>query len=153
MRSLLADPTVLNYHLRVNIFHSLIREKVITPMKPLEGMKPIKKGEITPSFCLGGRLSAIWYGSRQVSSGGWTLSKQLEELQYGNRDRLQNCVKPAVSTTKPCPLSGCSRGPVRCGLGTGSQGCDKQSLLSPNYITIVIIASKLLHLPDLNPKK
>lgn len=96
MRSLLADPTVLNYHLRVTIFYSLIGKNVITPMEPLEGLKPIKKEETTPSFCLGGRLSAICYGSRQVSSGGWTLSKQFEELQYGNRNRLQNCVKPAA---------------------------------------------------------
>lgn len=51
------------------------------------------------------------------------------------------------------PLTGCSRGPVRCGLVTGSQGCDKQSLLSPSYKTTVVMASKLLHLPDLNPKQ
>lgn len=65
-------------------------------MEPLEGIKPIKKGEIVPSFCLRGRLSAIYYDSRQASSGGWTLSKHFEELQYGNQDRLQDCVKPAA---------------------------------------------------------
>lgn len=50
MRSSFADPTVLRYHLRATISYCLIRENVITPMEPLEDIKPFNERKISPSL-------------------------------------------------------------------------------------------------------
>lgn len=71
MRSLLADPTGLNYHLRVTIFHFLIRENLITPMEPLEGIKPIKKERSPLLFVWGADLApSVAVADRQVQADG-----------------------------------------------------------------------------------